>query len=101
VSGTRTARKRTRGILHPEAETAIELVLALKREAPIALPSDGRLIGMCTACGYLGYVEEIASAPREHRRIQRCEACRGLNQGAERQPVRSELAVVSGKRGVA
>lgn len=96
MSRTRTALRRTRGHWLPVHEAAVELMLAMKREdaAGTSAPVDSRPIGMCTGCGYLGYIEEIPSDARRHRRVQFCEDCRGV----ERKTARSEIAIVRRKR---
>lgn len=74
----------TRGIWRPEFEERLQSVSGKPRPASPA--ADAPLIGVCSACGYLGYCEERASDRRQHARILVCEECRGV----ERKPASRE-----------
>lgn len=98
MSCTRTAVKRTRGIWRPESEAVIDAFLAMKREetthAHVASNDDDRLIATCTACGYLGYCEEMPIKRRNRQRVFVCEECRGSeqSQAGTRKPVQKARA---------
>ena len=72
----------TRGRWLPE----FEALRSVTKPLPASPAVDAPLIGVCSACGYLGYCEEQASDRRRWLRVLVCEECRGV----ERKPATRE-----------